>query len=312
MTRYSPDQAARTLPLTARLDKAPRKRDDRVRRDETRTSLRLLDVAIGSVGLCLTLPLLALISLAIALDRTGPILFRQQRVGRGGRLFPMFKFRTMVLDAERGTGAVWARPEDPRVTRVGAFLRRSHLDELPQLWNVLRGDMSLVGPRPERPEFVQELRKLIPNYMDRCGVPPGITGLAQLRVGYDTSLLTVRRKVRYDRVYIRKRGFRLYVELLVRTAVHCAVQCAGAPRLVRAATVASHGPFRGGGDWPPGPRTSGVAQSSDRRRYNLVGFSPATSHPSAGPAATPPRMHRSPKQPTTFEDDPSIGQRVGR
>jgi lipopolysaccharide/colanic/teichoic acid biosynthesis glycosyltransferase len=141
----------------------------------------------------------------IKLTSRGPVLYVQERVGLGGRIFRMYKLRTMRNGAENETGPVWANgDEDTRVTPIGRFLRRSHLDEVPQLINVLKGDMSLVGPRPERPHFVSQFEGAIPDYGDRLKVKPGITGLAQLRVGYDRSVFDVRRKVLWDRTYIRR------------------------------------------------------------------------------------------------------------
>lgn len=167
---------------------------------------RAFDVCVALVALGLTLPLWPLIALAIRLDSPGPIIFRQLRIGRAlpdrTELFVMMKFRSMRVDAEAATGAVWAKKRDPRVTRVGAFLRRTRLDELPQLVNVLKGDMAIVGPRPERPGFYQRLEAQIPFFADRtAGLRPGITGLAQVRQGYDTCIADVRRKVAYDHAY---------------------------------------------------------------------------------------------------------------
>lgn len=169
-------------------------------------SKRMSDVVLSALALLASLPLLPLIALAIRLDSPGPLIFRQLRVGRAlhdrTELFVMYKFRSMRVDAERCTGAVWATKRDPRATRVGAFLRKARLDEIPQLWNVLRGDMTLVGPRPERPGFYQKLEAEIPYFAERTtGLRPGITGLAQVRQGYDTCLDDVRRKVACDHAY---------------------------------------------------------------------------------------------------------------
>lgn len=167
---------------------------------------RLLDLASTLLLLIVAAPLLPLIALAIRLDSRGPILFRQMRVGRSSpdrtELFEMVKFRSMYVDAEVRTGAVWAGKDDPRITRVGRFLRKTRLDELPQLWNVLCGEMSLIGPRPERPGIFAKLDRAIPFYAERTwGVTPGITGLAQVHQGYDETLDDVRRKLLFDHAY---------------------------------------------------------------------------------------------------------------
>lgn len=167
---------------------------------------RGFDIAVAIVGLAVAAPLVPFVVLAIKLDSPGPAVFSQLRVGRVGsdrtELFEMFKFRSMRTDAEAGTGAVWAKKGDTRVTRVGAFLRKTRLDEIPQLVNVLRGDMSIVGPRPERPGFYGKLERAIPFFAERtAGVRPGITGLAQVNQGYDTSIDDVRSKAGYDHAY---------------------------------------------------------------------------------------------------------------
>lgn len=181
------------------------------------TVKRVLDVAGAAVLLVLFSPFLFAAAIAIEATSPGPALYVQWRVGRRGRLFRMFKLRSMVVDAEKGTGPVWARTNDPRVTKLGAFLRATHLDELPQLWNVLKGEMSLVGPRPERPVFVNDLTRRIPAYAARHEVTPGITGLAQTRQGPDQSVNDVRRKLAYDLLYVRRRSFALDVKILCAT-----------------------------------------------------------------------------------------------
>jgi lipopolysaccharide/colanic/teichoic acid biosynthesis glycosyltransferase len=183
---------------------------------------RAVNVAAAILLLALTAPLMLLIAALIRLTSRGPILYRQTRVGidlrqdarsagdsrrkqdMGGRPFTIYKFRTMHHDAENGTGAVWARPDDPRVTLVGRALREYRLDELPQLFNVLLGDMNLVGPRPERPSIVAELREVIPNYQQRHRTLPGITGHAQVSLQYDSSIEDVRRKVEHDLEYLHR------------------------------------------------------------------------------------------------------------
>ena len=170
------------------------------------TGKRLMDIVFALVGLTITLPLFPFIALAIRLDSQGPIIYQQVRIGYQMegyiRLFMMKKFRTMRNDAEAGTGPVWAQKNDPRITRVGNFLRKTRLDEIPQLWNVLVGDMSMVGPRPERPGMYQKLEHNIPFYSERTfDVVPGITGLAQVNMGYDETLNDVKNKVAYDHAY---------------------------------------------------------------------------------------------------------------
>lgn len=201
-----------------------------------------LDGVVALVLLLALSPLLLVLALLVKLDSSGPALYRQVRVGRnrrrpgrgpwdgqerrrrdfGGEAFTILKFRTMVQDAERETGAVWAQgPTDPRLTSIGGLLRASHMDELPQLFNVLKGEMSMVGPRPERPELVAALAERIPGYRDRTLVRPGITGLAQVRHKYDATLDDVRRKVEYDLAYIGKQGMLTDVAIVFATAKKC-------------------------------------------------------------------------------------------
>jgi lipopolysaccharide/colanic/teichoic acid biosynthesis glycosyltransferase len=148
------------------------------------------------------------------------VFYSQTRVGRNGKPFTIYKIRTMINNCEVLTGARWSMPGDPRITPVGWFLRRTHIDELPQLWNVLRGEMSLVGPRPERPEFVPRLEETIANYSDRLLVKPGLTGLAQVQLPPDTDLASVQRKLAYDLYYIQHAGFWLEARIYVATALH--------------------------------------------------------------------------------------------
>ena len=182
------------------------------------TSKRLLDVVVSIVGLIVTLPLMGLIALAIKLTSPGPALYHQRRVGQHGRVFHVHKFRSMRCDAEAQTGPVWAaKTGDERVIAIGAFLRRARLDELPQLWNVLRGDMSLVGPRPERPEFVADLTKQIPYYGQRHVVRPGVTGWAQVRYTYGASTEDALQKLQYDLFYIKNLSLSLDLFILLNT-----------------------------------------------------------------------------------------------
>jgi len=164
---------------------------------------RLASIVASIVGLTLCLPLLPFVALAIKLTSPGRLLYRQKRVGRNDAIFYCYKFRTMRADAEADTGATWALDEDPRITSVGHFLRTTRLDEIPQLWNVLKGDMSLVGPRPERPEFIEWLKQEIPYYNLRHTVRPGITGWAQIRYKYGSSVEDAKEKLRYDLFYIK-------------------------------------------------------------------------------------------------------------
>jgi lipopolysaccharide/colanic/teichoic acid biosynthesis glycosyltransferase len=176
-------------------------------------SKRIFDLVVGAVIALATLPLLVVAAIAIKLEgRGGPILYRQRRLGEHGREFEIVKLRTMRVDAER-SGPQWAEADDDRITLVGRILRRSHVDEIPQLWNVLRGEMTLVGPRPERPEIVVELEQRFPHYSRRQLVKPGITGWAQLRCGYAGSELGTAWKLCHDLFYIKRRS--LIVDALI-------------------------------------------------------------------------------------------------
>jgi len=178
---------------------------------------RSADLVLSLMGIIATLPLLPFIALGIKLTSPGPVLFRQVRVGQGDRPFVLLKFRTMGVDAEKGTGAVWAQKDDPRVTRFGKFLRISRLDEIPQLYNVLKGEMSLIGPRPERPEFVEKLKEIIPYYSERHFVKPGVTGWAQVKYAYGASTEDAIEKLRYDLYYIKNMSLLLDVIIVLET-----------------------------------------------------------------------------------------------
>lgn len=178
---------------------------------------RVLDLTASFLGLVFFSPVIPFIVLAIKLDSPGPILFRQVRVGEGDRPFTLMKFRSMRQDAESRTGAVWSQENDPRITKVGNFLRRSRLDEIPQLVNILKGDMSLVGPRPERPEFVGELKKRIPYYSERHYVKPGLTGWAQVCYPYGSSVEDAIEKLRYDLYYIKNISIFLDFYIILKT-----------------------------------------------------------------------------------------------
>ena len=198
---------------------------------------RSLDILAATFGILLIFPVCILVAVAVKLDSPGPIFYAQERVGINrrrrrnatplakerrkadcfGRPFRIYKFRSMITDAERTTGPVWASACDSRITRIGKFLRRSRLDETPQLWNVLRGDMSLVGPRPERPVFVHSLVESLPEYPKRYQALPGITGLAQVKSRYDSSIETVNRKLQYDLYYLKNGRLLLDLKIMAAT-----------------------------------------------------------------------------------------------
>lgn len=194
-----------------------------VPRSRSEVASRVMNVTIAALALVAMLPVMALIALAVWLTSKGPVIYMQVRVGEdrrggsnrqdsrrrhdyGGRLFKMYKFRTMRTDAEANGKAVWAQKNDPRTTPIGKFLRKTRLDELPQLWNVLRGDMNIVGPRPERPSIFAQLREEIPLYAQRQRVKPGITGWAQVNQAYDSCLDDVKSKVQFDLEYVQQRS----------------------------------------------------------------------------------------------------------
>jgi len=182
----------------------------------SRTVRRVRDIAGSVLLLALTLPLLLIVAAMIKLDSPGPVLYRQDRVGLNGKIFKLLKLRSMRTDAE-AAGPCWAVEHDPRVTRFGAVLRARRIDELPQLINVLRGDMSLVGPRPERPCFTAQLTQVIPRYDERIRVLPGLTGWAQVRYRYGASIEDAREKLHYDLYYVAHRGLLFDLRILLTT-----------------------------------------------------------------------------------------------
>jgi sugar transferase (PEP-CTERM system associated) len=190
--------------------------DLRVHCDRQATLKRAADLFCSLLGLCLTLPLWPIIALAVRLWDRGPAFYAQQRVGQNGKIFTLYKFRTMRIDAENGK-SVWAAPDDPRVTPIGRWLRKSRLDELPQLYNILRGDMSLIGPRPERPDLVAELIEKVPFYKERHLVKPGLTGWAQISFRYGSSVEDAKRKLQFDLYYLKHMSFELDIIILFRT-----------------------------------------------------------------------------------------------
>ncbi len=173
---------------------------------------------VALVLLVLATPVILMAVIMVRLTSRGPAVYRQTRLGRYGRLYTIFKLRTMFHDCEQVSGVIWSPPGDARITPLGRFLRRTHIDELPQLWNVLRGEMSLVGPRPERPEFVPLLEQSLARYRDRLQVRPGITGLAQIQLPPDTDLASVRRKLVYDLFYCTHLSPWLDLKILLCTA----------------------------------------------------------------------------------------------
>ncbi len=180
----------------------------------------LFDRACAILILIVASPVILVVMLVVKLSSAGPAIYSQTRLGKNGKPFTIYKIRTMANNCERHSGVRWSNPGDTRVTGFGRFLRAAHLDELPQLWNVIRGDMSLVGPRPERPEFVPQLERHIPQYRDRLLVNPGLTGLAQVNLPPDTDITGVARKLGYDLYYLRNLTFGLDVRLVVCTAIH--------------------------------------------------------------------------------------------
>ncbi len=178
---------------------------------------RIFDFLIAVLGLVLLSPLMLLIAILVKFDSPGPVFFRQERVGKNGKIFKILKFRTMRHNAEIETGPVWAVEDDPRITILGRFLRKSHLDEIPQLINVFKGEMSLIGPRPERPEFVEMINGHIYDFNQRLKVRPGITGLAQVRYQYGASIKDAARKLRYDLLYIKRMCWILDFQIILWT-----------------------------------------------------------------------------------------------
>jgi lipopolysaccharide/colanic/teichoic acid biosynthesis glycosyltransferase len=180
-----------------------------------------LDFPLAALMLLVTAPIILVAMLLVKLTSRGRAIYTQQRLGQGGRTITIYKIRTMYQDSERDTGPVWSLPGDPRVTPVGRFLRGAHLDELPQLVNILRGEMSLVGPRPERPELVAQIERALPRYRQRLTVRPGLTGLAQVRQDPDIDLFTVRRKLNFDLYYVERMSFWLDLRVLLGTVLKC-------------------------------------------------------------------------------------------
>jgi lipopolysaccharide/colanic/teichoic acid biosynthesis glycosyltransferase len=234
-----------TLTWLSRYDKRGPIPNERFLSPLTRRAIRAFDILASGLALLLLSPIFLILAILIKLESPGPVIYRQLRTGLNlrtndrrrntnirvieerrrldrrrapvpGRPFEIYKFRSMVTDAEKN-GIQLAKKNDARVTRLGKLMRRTRIDELPQFWNVLRGDMSIVGPRPERPEIIAYLAEQIPGYTDRLGVKPGITGLAQIRNGYDTDLEHIRRKITLDRYYIQKCSLVNDLKIILRT-----------------------------------------------------------------------------------------------
>ena len=180
-----------------------------------------LDFPLAALMLLISAPIILISMLLVRMTSRGPAIYTQKRLGRGGRTITIYKIRTMYKDCERDTGPTWSLPGDARVTPVGRFLRWAHLDELPQLVNILCGEMSLVGPRPERPELVAQIERALPRYRQRLTVRPGLTGLAQVRQSPDTDLFTVRRKLNYDLYYLERMSLWLDLRVLAATVLKC-------------------------------------------------------------------------------------------
>jgi lipopolysaccharide/colanic/teichoic acid biosynthesis glycosyltransferase len=259
-----------------------------------------LDRILGLILLVATVGIAAYAMLLVRLTSRGPVIYRQTRLGLGGRLFTIYKIRTMYHDCERLTGAQWSKPGDPRVTPVGRILRATHIDELPQLLNVLRGEMSLVGPRPERPELATGLERALPGYRDRLAVRPGVTGLAQVQLPPDTDVEGVRRKLAHDVYYIRHFNLWLDLRIIVATSMVAFGLPYSVPRsLLRlpggeAVELASDGAAAGRGG-----SARGVEQpsgwTSGWRHVGRDGDADGPDRPSDPVGAPPPRLEPSPQ-----------------
>jgi len=180
---------------------------------------RFMDVSVAISGMILLSPMFLIVALLIKLDSQGPVFYAQVRVGKNGKLFKMYKFRTMSVDAEKKTGPIWAVEIDPRITFIGRILRKTKIDEFPQFVNLIKGEMSLVGPSPERPFFVEHFSTIIPGYSHRLDITPGLTGPAKLRLGYDSNAMSIIRKLRYDITYIKRMSLSMDLGLLAETFI---------------------------------------------------------------------------------------------
>jgi lipopolysaccharide/colanic/teichoic acid biosynthesis glycosyltransferase len=214
-----------TLSIPTRIDSAPyeafKRQTHQGSLNQTRSRYikvrSLLEFFIAFIGLIFSLPVFFIIVVLIKTTSRGPVFYAQERVGKDGRIFEIIKFRTMSVDAESLLGPVWAKKDDIRITNLGRILRRTHIDELPQLFNVIRGDMSIIGPRPERPFFVNKLKEEIPGYAGRLTTKPGITGLAQSYHRSDETIRDVQKKLRYDMLYIKRMCLALDIKIILQT-----------------------------------------------------------------------------------------------
>lgn len=178
---------------------------------------RIFDIIMSILGLILTIPIWIVIPVLIKLDSKGPVIYKQERVGKNNHIFQLLKFRSMFINAEKHTGPKWAEENDPRITRIGRFIRKFRIDEIPQMVNILKGDMSLVGPRPERPHFVRILSEKDPSYNERHLIKPGLTGLAAVMCRYGASIEDAFLKLRYDKYYIQNISVFLDLQIILRT-----------------------------------------------------------------------------------------------
>ncbi len=216
---------SQTLPISFRRDSATYDNFNQQKDQGSLNQIRsiyikvrpLLEFLIAVIGLVLLLPVFLIIIILIKATSRGPLFYAQERVGKDGRVFEIIKFRTMNVDAESLLGPIWAEKNDVRITNLGRILRSTHIDELPQLFNVIRGEMSIIGPRPERPFFVNILKREIPDYVGRLTTKPGITGLAQCCHRSDETIRDVQKKLRYDMLYIKRMCLALDIKIILRT-----------------------------------------------------------------------------------------------
>ncbi|MBC8630920.1 sugar transferase [[Eubacterium] tenue] len=175
---------------------------------------RILDIISSLLGLIIGIPIMLVVAIIIKIEDNGPIFYTQERLGKGEKKFLVYKLRSMRVDAEKYGGAQWAQKNDPRITKIGTFIRKTRIDEIPQLFNILKGDMSLIGPRPERPELTYKFNEKIPGFIYRLSIKPGLTGLAQVNGGYD---ITPEEKLKWDIIYIKNRSIILDISIIFKT-----------------------------------------------------------------------------------------------